>query len=303
MHQQILSLMRCITHSNLQNPLLLNPLLTQLRYRYVKRPPPPLTPRDRNKENYWEAVMSYLDPSEEELIARPIEKTDKMELELNLSKLKYRKFQHRQKRVFHVGFDIDREPIKSEPIGIPPARIPIGRKSGAKYKDKPRRTVLSEAYETMDSGGFEERDKVTDKKIPPVDLPSNEEKPKEFEETADTSQTDPEVFEDEENVPVETQPKFLEVLRESNWMKMGDPRKKTFRGIVINRIGNQVYVDYGYKFHGVFKVPETMEPEQFGTGTKLLVLVKELELTQHFLGEDSLFSLLESEIQFQSLIE
>ena len=40
-----------------------------------------------------------------------------------------------------------------------------------------------------------------------------------------------------------------------------------------------------------------MEPEQFGTGTKLLVLVKELELTQHFLGEDSLFSLLESEIQ------
>ena len=290
MHRQLLSLMMRITHTNIPHPLLRNLLPTQIRYRHVKRPPPPLTPRDQNKEDYWEAVISYLDPPDEG-------RTEKRKLESKFDKFEQKKFQQRKEPQSNVGFDFDSEPIKSESMFISPARDPIGRKSGAKYKNRRRESVLSEVYQSMDDSSGElgeTRENYSDKaKVNPS---SNEQSPKEFKET-----TDLEVF--EENVPVESGPKFLEMLRESNWMKMGDPRQKMFRGIVINQIGNQVYVDYGYKFYGVFKIPEGMEPEQFVTGTKLLVLVKELELTQHFLGEDSLFSLLESEIQFQSLIE
>ena len=230
--------------------------------------------------------------------SQPVSKEGTWKLELKLKELDKQKLLAKRKPQFRLGFDLHSEPIKSDPTFKSPARDSIGRKSGAKYTN--RVSVLSEVYQSMD-----ELENNSDRKVIPLDVPSNEDKAKEFVETAETSQTDPdpEIFEDEEIFPVETQPKFLEVLRESNWMKMGDPIKKTFRGIVINQIGNQVYVDYGYKFYGAFKIPEGMETEQFVTGTKLLVLVKELEMTQHFLGEDSMFSLLESEIQFQSLIE
>ena len=113
-----------------------------------------------------------------------------------------------------------------------------------------------------------------------------------------TSAIETEISETETEEP---EPTFLEVLRDSNWMKMGDPRKKKVQSRVISQIGKQVYVDFGHKFYGAFKVPEGMEPSQFQTGTMVLVRVNDLELTQHFLGEEEMFSLLESGIEFVSL--
>ena len=113
-----------------------------------------------------------------------------------------------------------------------------------------------------------------------------------------TSAIETEISETETEEP---EPTFLELLRDSNWMKMGDPRKKKVQSRVISQIGKQVYVDYGHKFYGAFKVPEGMEPSQFQTGTMVLVRVNDLELTQHFLGEEEMFSLLESGIEFVSL--
>lgn len=94
---------------------------------------------------------------------------------------------------------------------------------------------------------------------------------------------------------------FEEMLRTSNLMLMGDPRKKNVTGIVFNISGDQIYVDYGHKFYGVFKIPEDVEKQQFQPGTKVVVKVNELELTQQFLGENTMFSLLESSIEFVAL--
>ncbi|KAI6658574.1 28S ribosomal protein S28, mitochondrial [Oopsacas minuta] len=308
MHQHLLLLVRCITHSKLPPRLLRSE--TQLRYKNTRKPLPPLTPRDQERENYWEAVMTYLDPKDDPISEKQLGKSSSIwrPQEGASSKMKIK-----SKSRPNYDYEIDLEPFDSY------ASI-IDSKEKGKSLNRRYDEVLSGAYLSMDepSGDFTKRQD----RIPQNKTPSNQNRDPETKEISTSKKdiqtgtidvqtqtevpkdpiTEVEDFEEHETKPLEPEPNFLEMLRESNWMKMGDPRKKKFRGIVINQVGNQVYVDYGYKFFGVFKVPDGMEPSQLKIGTKLLILVKELELTQHFLGEESMFSLLESEIEFDSII-
>ena len=90
---------------------------------------------------------------------------------------------------------------------------------------------------------------------------------------------------------------FRSLLANSRLLAFGDPVGKTFEAEVIAVVDDQLYVDFGSKFHAVIPKPAS-RGEQFKRGTKLEVLVKDLEVTQHFLGDSTTTSLLEAHVEF-----
>ena len=301
-----------------------------------------MSPENETRENYWEAVLKYLDPPEyisknrtetadsnsnwqNEVNLDPITSQHIRPIKRGSSKRKQQKLKSRP--ISDLGFDIESDGLFPSMLSKSNQEISggyqsiidtvTGTKDGTGTKDETG-TETKDGTGTKDETGTETKDGIETKDESCSDLffaiegatseVENIPNDTEQENTADSTEM-PHLTETETetNTPEtgteEPELTFLEVLRDSNWMKMGDPRKKKVRGIVINQIGNQVYVDYGHKFYGVFKIPEGMEPSQFQTGTKLLVRVTELELTQHFMGEDYMFSLLESGIEFDSLAD
>ena len=88
---------------------------------------------------------------------------------------------------------------------------------------------------------------------------------------------------------------FGEMFRNSKFVQTVSPVGKKVRGEIIAVVDNNVYVDFGCKFHAVVAVPQA-KPEF--KGRKLEVLVHDLEITDHFLGDSRDTSLLEAEAEF-----
>ena len=88
---------------------------------------------------------------------------------------------------------------------------------------------------------------------------------------------------------------FAEMFRNSKLVQTVSPVGKKVRGEVIAVVDDNVYVDFGCKFHAVMAVPQA-KPEF--KGRKVEVLVHDLEITDHFLGDSRDISLLEAEAEF-----
>ena len=88
---------------------------------------------------------------------------------------------------------------------------------------------------------------------------------------------------------------FAEMFRNSKFVQTVSPVGKKVKGEVIAVVDDNVYVDFGCKFHAVMAVPQA-KPEF--KGRKVEVLVHDLEITDHFLGDSRHTSLLEAEAEF-----
>lgn len=100
--------------------------------------------------------------------------------------------------------------------------------------------------------------------------------------------------------PAPTREKTFEELLESSRLltSCGDsPVDQRVTGEVIAVVGNDLYVDFGGKFHGVVSRPQADQDGQYYVkGTPVEVIVKDLEITEHFLGACRNTSLLEANI-------
>ncbi len=67
-------------------------------------------------------------------------------------------------------------------------------------------------------------------------------------------------------------------------------------------IGDKLYIDFGCKFHAVVRRPEE-NAESFVEGAKVVVLVKDLEMSMHPLGSSKDLSLLEAEAELCGLAD
>ena len=94
---------------------------------------------------------------------------------------------------------------------------------------------------------------------------------------------------------------FQSLLANSRLLGCGNPVGKTVNAEVIAVVDGQLYVDFGSKFHAVIPKPAFLS-EQFRRGTRMEVLVKDLEVTQHFLGDSRTTSLLEADVEFVRLL-
>ncbi|CAK9802652.1 28S ribosomal protein S28, mitochondrial [Anthophora quadrimaculata] len=94
---------------------------------------------------------------------------------------------------------------------------------------------------------------------------------------------------------------FPSLLRHSKFVDLGDPKEKIVIGEIFQTIGNDLYIDFGWKFHCVCPRP-TKDSIKYVRGSKVKLRIKDLELSTRFLGASSDLTLLEADCTLISLV-
>ncbi|KAK9293784.1 hypothetical protein QLX08_011347 [Tetragonisca angustula] len=76
--------------------------------------------------------------------------------------------------------------------------------------------------------------------------------------------------------------------------KLGDPEGKVVLGEIFQIVNNDLYIDFGWKFYCVCPKPQK-DSIQYIRGSKVKLLIKDLELSTRFLGASSDLTLLEAD--------
>ncbi|KAL0280946.1 UNVERIFIED_CONTAM: hypothetical protein PYX00_002091 [Menopon gallinae] len=95
---------------------------------------------------------------------------------------------------------------------------------------------------------------------------------------------------------------FASMFRNSAFVDIGNPAGKVVLGKIFNITNNDLYIDFGWKFHTVCSVPER-SIGNYKIGSKVLLKIVDLELTAKFLGDVKYTSLLEADCKLLSVVE
>lgn len=95
---------------------------------------------------------------------------------------------------------------------------------------------------------------------------------------------------------------FKQLLDNSKFVQAVDPVGRKAVGEIIALSGDSIYVDFGSKFHAVVARPK-QDRDLYIEGAKVIVQIKDLEMTDHFLGAKKHISLLEAEAELVGLIK
>ncbi|XP_077292345.1 mitochondrial ribosomal protein S28 [Arctopsyche grandis] len=94
---------------------------------------------------------------------------------------------------------------------------------------------------------------------------------------------------------------FAALLRHSKFVDLGDPRGKIVAGEIVNIVENDLYIDFGWKFQCVCNRP-IKNANDYVIGTKVRLMVNDLELSSRFLGSETDLTILEADCRLLNII-
>nr|CAI5827510.1 unnamed protein product [Callosobruchus analis] len=95
---------------------------------------------------------------------------------------------------------------------------------------------------------------------------------------------------------------FASLLRSSKFIDLGDPEGKTVTGKIFHIVDDDLYIDFGWKFHCVCSRPKR-NASNYVRGAKVRLRIKELELSSKFLGYEKDLTLLEADCELLGLAQ
>jgi small subunit ribosomal protein S28 len=96
---------------------------------------------------------------------------------------------------------------------------------------------------------------------------------------------------------------FAKMLRQSKFTQLGGLKGRLLSGRIVDVVDDDLYIDFGGKFHAVVKRPQTKQQDQYTQGAVVSIRLQSWEMAARFIGASKHISLLEADAQLVGLLK
>ena len=123
-------------------------------------------------------------------------------------------------------------------------------------------------------------------------IPSNEQS------TSPVTPKNPSSFSSHQREPMT----FAKMFRQSKFVQLGGLKGRLLSGRIVDAVDDDLYVDFGGKFHAVVQRPQNKQRDQYTIGAVVSIRLQSWEMAARFLGASRHISLLEADAQLVGLL-